>query len=99
MAGFTAGEGCFSVTKNNYASKIYFKLVFSITQHKYDESLLKSFVDFFGCGVYYPTSTLTTGDFQCRKFSDNYEKIIPFFRQYNILGKKLKDFENWCKIA
>jgi hypothetical protein len=91
MAGLlrnTSGEGCFSVTKNNYASKIYFKLVFSITQDRKDESLVRSFVDFFDCGTYYATSTRTTGEFLCRKFSDNDEKIIPFFRQYNIMGKK-----------
>ena len=99
MAGFTSGEGCFSVIKHNSNSRIYLKLVFSITQDKKDESLIKSFIDYFGCGRYYPASKRTTGDFQCRKFSDNYEKLIPFFRKYNIKGVKLQDFENWCKIA
>jgi hypothetical protein len=99
MAGFTSGEGCFSVIKHNENSRIYLKLVFSITQDKKDESLIKSFIDYFGCGRYYPSSKRTTGDFQCRKFSDNYEKLIPFFRKYNIKGVKLQDFENWCKIA
>lgn len=99
MAGFTSGEGCFSVIKHNSNSRIYLKLVFSITQDKKDESLIKSFIDYFGCGRYYPASKRTTGDFQCRKFSDNYEKLIPFYRKYNIKGVKLQDFENWCKIA
>jgi hypothetical protein len=85
--------------KHNSNSRIYLKLVFSITQDKKDESLIKSFIDYFGCGRYYPASKRTTGDFQCRKFSDNYEKLIPFFRKYNIKGVKLQDFESWCKVA
>lgn len=57
-------------------------------------------VDFFGCGSYIPSSlNRTTVSFQCYTFSDNYEKIIPFFREYNIKGEKSKDFDDWCKIA
>ncbi len=99
MAGFTSGDGCFVVTENKTSSGIYVKLVFSITQHRRDENLIRSFVDFFGCGTFSPSSKRTTVDFKCRKFSDNYEKIIPFFCQYNIMGVKLKDFQDWCKIA
>lgn len=100
MAGFTSGDGCFSSTINKTISGMSVKLVFSITQHSRDESLIRSFNNFFGCGVYYPScSNRTTVNFQCRTFADNYEKIIPFFRQYSIKGVKLKDFEDWCKIA
>lgn len=99
MAGFTSGDGCFAVTENKTSSGIYVKLVFSITQDRRDENLIRSFIDFFGCGTYSPSLKRTTVDFQCRKFKDNFEKIIPFFCQYNIIGVKLKDFQDWCKIA
>lgn len=99
MAGFTSGDGCFAVTENKTSSGVYVKLVFSITQDRRDENLIRSFVDFFGCGTFSPASKRTTVDYQCRKFSDNYEKIKPFFSQYNIIGVKLKDFHDWCKIA
>ena len=33
------------------------------------------------------------------KFSDIIEKIIPFFQNYNILGEKAKDFNDWCIVA
>ena len=38
-------------------------------------------------------------DFIVTKFSDIDEKIIPFFRKNKVLGVKLQDFEDWCKVA
>lgn len=38
-------------------------------------------------------------DFIVTKFSDINEKIIPFFSRNKLLGVKLQDFEDWCKIA
>ena len=67
------------VTRNNSASKIYLKLAFSITQDRKDESLVRSFEYFLGCGKFYATSTRTTVEYQCRKFSDNYEKNYTLF--------------------
>jgi hypothetical protein len=32
-------------------------------------------------------------------FAGNYEKIMPFFREFNIRGVKSKDFDAWCKAA
>nr|YP_010608735.1 hypothetical protein PNX16_mgp036 [Drechslerella dactyloides]WAN89815.1 hypothetical protein [Drechslerella dactyloides] len=100
MAGFTTGDGCFAVTESKSSSRINVRLSFSISQHSKDESLIRSMVDFFDCGSYIPSSlNRNTLSFQCYTFSDNYEKIIPFFREYNIKGEKLKDFNDWCKIA
>lgn len=100
MAGFVSGDGCFAVTENKSSYKVYVRLVFSITQHSRDEALIKSMVDFFDCGVYRSSSAnRSTVNFECLSFSGNYEKIIPFFREYNIRGEKSKDFEDWCKVA
>ena len=95
MAGFTSGYGCLAVTEYKSSYRINVRLVFSISQHSKDESLIRSVVDFFGCGSYIPSSlNRTTVSFQCYTFSDNYEKIFPFFREYNIKGEKLKDFDD-----
>lgn len=100
VAGFASGEGCFSITENRFSSKIYVRLVFSVSTHSRDECLIRSLVAFFGCGAYCPSSLKrNTVSFQSYKFSDNYEKIIPFFREYKIRGIKSKDFEDWCKVA
>lgn len=94
MAGFVSGEGCFSVTEYK-SSRVNVRLVFSITQHSRDESLIRSLVDFFGCGAYRSSySNRTTVGFECTSFSSIYEIILPFFREYSIRGEKYKDFED-----
>jgi hypothetical protein len=57
-----------------------------------DELLLKSLIDFFGCGQAYSYKTHT--EFICQSFNNNYEKILPFFRKYPIFGIKAQDFED-----
>lgn len=100
MAGFVSGEGCFAIVENKTSSKIYLRLVFSISQHSRDSSLISGFVDFFGCGAYRSTSAnRTTVYFECMNFAGNYAKIMPFFREFNIRGVKSKDFDDWCKVA
>lgn len=37
--------------------------------------------------------------FRVTKFKDIYEKIIPLFKKYSIIGVKALDFEDWCKAA
>ena len=61
---------------------------FILTQHTRDEPLMKSFVKYLGCGNYNKKSNKKVGEFQCYKFSDIYEKIIPFFKKYQIRGVK-----------
>lgn len=99
MAGFTSGDGSFAATENKSSSKIFVRLVFSISQDIKDEYLIRSMANFFGCGAFHPSYTRNTVSFQCYSFSDNYEKIIPFFKEYNIRGVKSLDFQDWCKIA
>ena len=48
MAGFVSGEGSFSVYTTS--DDKYVSLSFRVSQHNKDKQLLKSFVDFFGCG-------------------------------------------------
>jgi len=72
-------------------------LLYVLTQHIRDELLLKSFISLFECGNTY--SYLNYIEFRCQSFKDNYEKIIPFFSKYPILGVKAQDFEDWVKVA
>nr|YP_009574619.1 LAGLIDADG endonuclease [Orbilia dorsalia]QBF58420.1 LAGLIDADG endonuclease [Orbilia dorsalia] len=102
IAGFTSGEGCFKVviaktTRNQIKFRVL--LAFQITQHIRDENLLTSFITYFGCGIIEKDSRDSNLYYSVYKFSDNYEKIIPFFKKHNILGVKSQDFTDWCKIA
>jgi hypothetical protein len=95
VAGFTSGDGCFKISIRE--SKLYkagsrVTLLFVVTQHIRDELLLKSLVNFFGCGQTYSYKDYI--EFRCQSFKDNYEKILPFFNKYPIIGVKSMDFED-----
>ena len=102
VAVFTSGEGYFGVkllSSSTIKTGTQVKLIFQLTQHTRDELLLKSLVDYFGCGKYYLSSRGSYGDFQVGKFSDILEIIIPFFQNNKVAGEKLKDFNDWCNVA
>jgi hypothetical protein len=102
-AGFTSGEGCFTIniTKSS-ASKTGFlvNLRFQISQHSRDEELIRSFIGYLGCGRYYSLKgSQLRVDFVVTSLSDILNKINPFFRDYPILGVKSKDFQSWSEAA
>lgn len=57
---------------------------------------MRSFEIYFGCGIYYKRKEQELGEFKVRKFS---EKIIPFFKEHNIMGVKALDFKDFCRVA
>jgi len=64
--------------------------------------LLRSFISFFGCGLFnYHSGKSQTGSgvFIVRKFVDISEKILPFFQDHMIEGIKREDFEDWSRVA
>lgn len=76
-------------------------MVFSITQHVRDRALMDNLVTYLGCGYIKEKnkSEFSWLDFVVTKFSDINDKIIPVFQVNNIIGVKLEDFEDWCKVA
>jgi hypothetical protein len=102
LSGFTEGEGCFLVDifkSSTMKSGFQVKLLFKITQHSRDEQLMRSLEEYLNCGNYQPSANRDAGDFVVTKFSDIDEKIIPFFKKYQILGVKASDFADFCKVA
>ena len=73
------------------------QLVFTLSQHSRDKPLTTSFVEYFECGNLYKRKE--NFEYRVVKFSDLENKIIPFFKEYPILGAKSKDFEDFCKIT
>ena len=96
ISGFVDAEGCFFVTLTNNLTSA--SLIFKITQHVRDADLLKEFISYFYCG-YYKICTNNAGDFIVTKFKDIHTIIIPFFNKYPLLGSKLKDFNDFVKVA
>ena len=75
-------------------------LTFSIAQHSRDSSLLNIIKDYLGCGVIEKVSTRpNVANFFIYKYSDLLEKIIPFFDKNPLLGIKLLDYQDFCKVA
>lgn len=99
LAGFTSGEGCFSVSIVKSRNIELIRLRFYLSQHTRDEELMKSLTEYFNCGFYRKNGDRPSGFFAVDKFSDLNEKIIPFFKKYCIFGVKKLDFQDFCIAA
>ena len=102
FAGFASAESCFQVnikksTSNNCGYQVW--LIFTLTQHKRDENLMKSFESYLGCGTLETLVRREVVNFNVRKLSDIMNIVIPFFKKHSILGEKSKDFNDWWKVA
>lgn len=72
-------------------------LKFKIFQHSRDHLLVKSFIDYFGCGIYYVI--ISADEFVVTKISDIVEKIVPFFEKYPLQGNKALDYAYFRRAA
>jgi hypothetical protein len=73
---------------------------FSLAQSLRDSLLIKSLVQYLGCGNY--SERFTQGPmctFTVSKFKDIEEKIIPFFEKYPIEGSKSLDYKDLKKVV
>jgi len=68
------------------------QLVFQLTQHSRDEQLMRSLVEYVGCGKYYTRSGKNFGEFLVSTISDITDKIIPFFQNFPVQGIKRLDY-------
>ena len=95
IRGFIEGEGCFQViTQNRNVG-----LRFSLTQHIKDEELLKDIAIYLNIGRYYKSPTRNEGQYLITIFSDINNKLIPFLKEYPLLGVKQEYFLDFLKIA
>lgn len=100
LAGFTTAEGCFCINIQKSAttkSGLNVQLEFNISQHKRDEQLLTSLVEFLGCGNTYTRDNICR--FRVTNLTSIVTKIIPFFKENLIAGAKFQDFEDFCLVA
>ena len=100
IAGFVSGEGNFDVRIAQSTNKIGYRvqLRFRITQHERDIKLMKSIITQLGSGSIYKYPKVPAVSITLVKFSDITNIIIPFFNKYPLLGVKLYDYLDWCKI-
>ena len=100
IAGFASGEGSFMVRvfkSTNHAIGYQVQLRFQITQLSRDRFLMERLVSYLDCGFISERGDIL--DFQVTKFRDIADKIIPFFEKYPIIGVKLDNYRDFCKVA
>lgn len=73
------------------------QLRFQITQQSRDKFLMERLVSYLGCGFISERGDIV--DFQVTKFMDITDKIIPFFEKYSIIGVKLDNYNDFCKVV
>lgn len=106
VVGFIDGEGCFSVSLHrNPTTKLGWQIMpeFVATQGAKSIQALEKLQSFFGCGRIFVNRRHDNHNenlyrFCVRSFSDLKDKIIPFFRRYNLQTSKKKDFEIFSQI-
>ena len=102
VAGFVTGDGGFDVRITQQSSNsIGFRvqLRFRISQHERDLKLMEVLVKYLGSGKIYKYPGKPAVVLTIFKFSDINSLIIPFFEKNPLLGVKLIDYLDWCKIA
>ena len=100
LAGFATGEGCFFIknTKSSNSKQgVSIQLKFQLTQHYRDELLMRSLIDYFKSGNVFKNQD--TYIFEVSKFACINSIIIPFFKEYPILGSKNRYFSDWVQVV
>ena len=72
-------------------------MTFQLTQHLREESLIRSIASYLDCGKIYKNRESIYLDIT--KFSDLTGKVLPILEKHPIMGKKLLDFEDFCKAS
>lgn len=103
VSGFVEGEGCFFINIYKRKDSVLgegVKLVFKITQDKRNKEVLALLSSIFGCGkIYNQSPTGGVIDFMITGLGDITGKVIPFFLAHPLKGAKLKEFEDFTKVA
>ena len=73
------------------------QLRFQITQQSRDKFVMERLISYLGCGYISVRGDIV--DFYVTKFTDTTDKIIPFFEKHPIIGIKLDNYKDFCKVA
>ena len=100
ISGFVSAEGNFDVRIPSTNSKLGYRvqLRFRITQHSRDLRLMEKIVEYLGSGKIYKYGGKSAVSLSIVDFTDITNIIVPFFNKNAIIGIKLYDYLDWCKI-
>ena len=99
LAGFTSGDGCFSVSVIKSKAKLGETswIRFILTQHNRDENLMSVIAAYLGCGKINKDHKAT--NLVVQRLSDIIKTIIPLFDKHQLEGIKVKDYADFKKVA
>ncbi|KAM4054270.1 LAGLIDADG endonuclease (mitochondrion) [Hirsutella rhossiliensis] len=100
ISGFVSAEGNFDVRMPSTNSKLGYRvqLRFRISQHSRDLRLMEKIVEYLGSGKIYKYGGKSAVSLTIFNFADITNIIVPFFNKNPIIGIKLYDYLDWCKI-
>ena len=100
ISGFVSAEGNFDVRIPSTNSKLGYRvqLRFRISQHSRDFILMQKIVEYLGSGNIYKYAGKSAVSLSIVDFKDITNIIVPFFNENPIIGIKLYDYLDWCKI-
>ena len=99
LAGFASAEGCFlvKITKAvTHRSGYQVSLIFKLVQHSRDEQLIRSLVNYLGCGTISLFDSAV--EYRVTRFGDLTDKIIPLFQKFPIQGVKFLDYKDFVRV-
>lgn len=104
IAGFIDGEGCFGFQfrkdvrheRPNAPTYYSWKAQFMITARKDEQELFERIKEFFGCGNIYKQLDIEI-HYTVTDMDDLKNIISPFFKKYQLQGKKRHDFILWAE--
>lgn len=107
ITGFTEGEGCFAILISKHHTNRLRRdanLCFEIELRIDDKQILELIQKRLNCGRIIELHYDRYGwkphvKFVVRKQADIFYKVIPFFKQFPLQGKKGKDFSLFCQAA
>jgi hypothetical protein len=100
ISGFVSAEGNFDVRVPSTNSKLGYRvqLRFRISQHKRDLILMQKIMEYLGSGKIYKYAGKSAISLTIVDFKDITNILVPFFNENSIVGIKLHDYLDWCKI-
>jgi hypothetical protein len=100
ISGFVSAEGSFDVRIPSTNSKLGYRvqLRFRISQHSRDLILMQKIVEYLGSGKIYKYAGKSAISLTIVDFKDITNILVPFFNENPIIGIKLYDYLDWCKI-
>ena len=110
VSGFVTGDSTFSVSIEKSTSKVgkRVRLIFGTCLHIRDKDLLKGMANYLNLLYFnevnkevsiHCNEINNTALLQIKNNSDIYNKVIPFFNEYPILGIKQSDLEDFKRVS